>query len=150
MTGLLFKINHVVHITQLSQQPTWGIDPVLVWCWASVVDDGLILVRHWVNTSCLLGCCNLVTPARFVNLQNYIMSTFYILHSRVDANYRPIIPDLCMHIRMMVSTLVYINIFVASEKRPIFKSWLRVEHLLCLLEQNDASVYLFEIKHVSI
>ena len=30
-------------------QQTWGVKPVLVWCWASVADDGLALDQHRVN-----------------------------------------------------------------------------------------------------
>ena len=30
-------------------QQTRGVEPVLVWCWASVADDGPALDQHWVN-----------------------------------------------------------------------------------------------------
>ena len=36
-------------------QQTRDIEPMLVQCWASVVDDGPALNQHWVNVSCLLG-----------------------------------------------------------------------------------------------
>ena len=29
--------------------------PVLVQCWASVVDAGTTLYQHWINVSCVLG-----------------------------------------------------------------------------------------------
>ena len=40
----------------LSQpQQTRGIDPMLVYCCASVADGGPALNQHWVNAPCLLG-----------------------------------------------------------------------------------------------
>ena len=36
-------------------QQTQVIDPMLVQCWASVVDGGPTLDQHWVYVSCLLG-----------------------------------------------------------------------------------------------
>ena len=36
-------------------QQTRGVEPVQVWCWASVADGGPELEQHWVNVSCLLG-----------------------------------------------------------------------------------------------
>ena len=43
-------------ISPITQQ-TRDIDPMLVQCWASVVDDGPTLNQHWVNvsTTCLLA-----------------------------------------------------------------------------------------------
>ena len=35
-------------------QPCRPKRPMLVQCWADVVDGGLTLTRHWVNVSCLL------------------------------------------------------------------------------------------------
>ena len=31
------------------------IDPILVWCWANVVDGGPTPIQHWLNVWCLLG-----------------------------------------------------------------------------------------------
>ena len=39
---------------QLTQQ-TQAIDPVFDQCWASVVDGGPTLIKHWANILCLLG-----------------------------------------------------------------------------------------------
>ena len=36
-------------------QQTWDVEPVLVWCWASIADGGPELEQHWVNVTCLLG-----------------------------------------------------------------------------------------------
>ena len=36
-------------------QQTQDIDPVFVKCWASVVDAGPALIKHWVNVLCLLA-----------------------------------------------------------------------------------------------
>ena len=36
-------------------QQTRDIEPMLVWCWASVADVGLELDQHWVNVLCLPG-----------------------------------------------------------------------------------------------
>ena len=37
-------------------QKTRDIGPMLHQYWASVVDDGLALVQHWVDVLCVLGC----------------------------------------------------------------------------------------------
>ena len=42
------------HAIQVTQQ-TRGVDPMLEWCWASVVDDGQTSAQLWANVSCLLG-----------------------------------------------------------------------------------------------
>ena len=37
---------------------TWktpDVDPMLLWCWASVADGGPTLQQHWVSVLCLLG-----------------------------------------------------------------------------------------------
>ena len=39
--------------TSLTRQKR-DINPVLVYCWVSVADDGSILNRHRINDSCLL------------------------------------------------------------------------------------------------
>ena len=36
-------------------QQTRDIEPLLVQCWASVVDGGPALNQQWLNVSCLLG-----------------------------------------------------------------------------------------------
>ena len=36
---------------------TRNVDPMLIYCWASIADDGSILNLHWVEKSCLLGWC---------------------------------------------------------------------------------------------
>ena len=41
--------------TQAHSQQTRDVLPMLVYCWASVVDDGPTLNQHWLNVSCLLG-----------------------------------------------------------------------------------------------
>ena len=38
-----------------ANQQTWDVQPMLVQCWASVVDDGLALQQQWLMVSCLLG-----------------------------------------------------------------------------------------------
>ena len=35
---------------------TLCVDPMLVQCWADVVDGGPTLNQHWVNASCLRTC----------------------------------------------------------------------------------------------
>ena len=38
-----------------ASQLTRDIEPMLGWCWASVVDGGPTSAQHWLNVSCLLG-----------------------------------------------------------------------------------------------
>ena len=38
-----------------ANQQTRDVDPMLFYCWASVVDGGPALKQHWVNVSYLLG-----------------------------------------------------------------------------------------------
>ena len=42
-------------ISMVGFQQTRDVDPMLNWCWASVVDGGATSTQHWVNVSCLLG-----------------------------------------------------------------------------------------------
>ena len=42
-------------LPHLPTQQTQDIDPMLVQCWASVVDGGPTLDQHWVDVLCLLG-----------------------------------------------------------------------------------------------
>ena len=41
--------------TEITTQQTRHINPMVVQCWASVVDGGPALDHHWVDVSCLLG-----------------------------------------------------------------------------------------------
>ena len=36
-------------------QQTLNVDPMLIYCWASVAHHGPALTQHWVDASCLLG-----------------------------------------------------------------------------------------------
>ena len=45
-----------IDLSHYCSQQTHRIDPMLVQCWASVVDGGPTLKQHWVNFLCLLGC----------------------------------------------------------------------------------------------
>ena len=38
-------------------QQTRYIEPMLVYCWADVADDGPTLNEHWFNVTCLLLIC---------------------------------------------------------------------------------------------
>ena len=51
------KLNYLINwvSTMYHTQQTRGVEPVLVWCWASAADGGPALDQHWVNISCLLG-----------------------------------------------------------------------------------------------
>ena len=44
-----------VHCAWKVSQQARDIDTMLDQCWASVVDGGPTLVKHWVDISCLLG-----------------------------------------------------------------------------------------------
>ena len=43
------------HRDRIRTQQTRDIAPMLIQCWAGVVDGGPILNQHWCNVSCLLG-----------------------------------------------------------------------------------------------
>ena len=45
----------VTNNTPLISLQTRYIEPMLSWCWPSVVDDGPTSTQHWLNVSCLLG-----------------------------------------------------------------------------------------------
>ena len=50
--------SQLLDVTQQSQCPNkhhLHVDPMLGWCWPSVVDGGPTLAQHWVNVSCLMG-----------------------------------------------------------------------------------------------
>ena len=47
-------VQHCTNVIQMftglnAAQKTQGVEPVLVWCWASVADGGPALDQHWVN-----------------------------------------------------------------------------------------------------
>ena len=50
--------NILVILIHRSSQQTRDTEPMLVYCWASVVDGGTTLNQHWLNGSCLLGSHN--------------------------------------------------------------------------------------------
>ena len=56
-SGWLFSVQTDQHVANnsMSFHQTRDVEPVLVWCWASVVDGGPIINQHWLNVSCLLG-----------------------------------------------------------------------------------------------
>ena len=41
---------------QTETQKTRSVEPVLVWCRASVADGGSTLAQHWIIVSCLTAC----------------------------------------------------------------------------------------------
>ena len=43
--------------SKLQSQQTRDNHPMLYQCWTSVEDVGPTLIQHWVNATCLLGCC---------------------------------------------------------------------------------------------
>ena len=50
----LYSLSAVCTARAAAQQ-TRGIEPVLVWCWASIADGRPASDQNWVNVSCLLG-----------------------------------------------------------------------------------------------
>ena len=52
-TSLLFTRNRAY--AHVPVQQTREINPMLVQCWASIVDGGPTLYQHWLDASCLLG-----------------------------------------------------------------------------------------------
>ena len=57
-----------------SSQQTRHVNPMLVECWASVLDVGPILQQHWVDISCLLGHL-IQTDTREILPETLIIST---------------------------------------------------------------------------
>ena len=44
---------------------TWDVDPMLVYCWATVVDGGPTIKQRWAIASCLLGTIYLGKTTEF-------------------------------------------------------------------------------------
>ena len=55
--ALLSVLVFIVERFSEHSQQTRGIEPILFYCWASVVDGGPTVKQHRLNASCLLGCC---------------------------------------------------------------------------------------------
>ena len=47
-----------MHGNERGSQQTRDVDPMLLWCWATVFDAGPTSHQHWINVPCLLGCLN--------------------------------------------------------------------------------------------
>ena len=51
--NVILALGHRVY--DLPTQQTRDIEPLLIQCWASVVDGGPTLNQQWLNVACLLG-----------------------------------------------------------------------------------------------
>ena len=50
------KGKHLLLVVGDASQQTGDVGPALVYCWATVVDDGPTANQRWANVSCLLVC----------------------------------------------------------------------------------------------
>ena len=76
------NVGSCLHLDKTGQ--TRGFHSMPFYCWASVKDVVPALKQHWVNASCVLGCCSYTRSVEFVGgfgvaiwhlrLQNHVLS----------------------------------------------------------------------------
>ena len=63
--GKMYKVS-ITMVTLERSRKTRDIEPLLVQCWASVVDGEPTLNQQWLNVSCLLGCFVLIDVRLYI------------------------------------------------------------------------------------